>query len=196
MKLANLASEIWKNSTVMEITPTEIWDEDFFLKQWFDNNEHNDKYTKTSPGWYWIGCEIDFQDLKDISPTVEKELQKSACKISDLARRNFQTFSTKNLCKKNKNASLIIYNGHQSNIINRVRQHFMLNNNRTGAIGLRYYPLSGRKWTIIFFGKRNIKQLRDEDQPEVERLIREKSGRVAIESAWRAYYGWPILCKE
>ncbi len=72
----------------------------------------------------------------------------------------------------------------------------MLNNNRTGAIGLRYYPLSERKWTVSYFAKNNIQKLYKEDRSDVERLIYKKSGRVAIENAWRASYGWPILCKE
>ena len=72
----------------------------------------------------------------------------------------------------------------------------MLNNNRTGAIGLRHYPMSKRKWTVAYFAKNNIQRINKEDRSDVERLINNKSCRVAIENAWRASYGWPILCKE
>ncbi len=196
MRLLNLSKEIWENCTTIELDPRETWDLDFFLKPWFYSSKHEEKYTSTSPGWYWIGCDLDIQELGNIFPTVEGDLPKSACIINELAKKNLQTFSSNSLCKKNEKDCLIIYNGHQSNVIQRIRQHFMLNNNRTGAIGLRHYPMSKRKWTVSYFAKNNIQRINKEDRPDVERLINNKSGRVAIENAWRASYGWPILCKE
>jgi hypothetical protein len=196
MRLFNLSKEIWKNSTTVKINPQEAWDMDFFLKPWFYNNGYEEKYTPTSPGWYWIGCDIDIQELESIYPTIKGKLPKSACIINELAKQNLQTFGSNSLCKKNENDCLIIYNGHQSNVIQRIRQHFMLNNDKTGAIGLRHYPMSKIRWTVSYFAKNHIQRLKQEDRSDVKRLINNKSGRVAIENAWRAAYGWPILCKE
>ncbi len=83
-------------------------DLDFFLKPWFYSNEHNEKYITTSPGWYWIGCNIDIQELETIYPTVEGKLPKSACIINELAKKNLETFSSNILCKKNEKDCLIL----------------------------------------------------------------------------------------
>ncbi len=193
--LISLSDEIFKNAEKVKVKPTEMWDDDFFKKQWFDGTANGDKYFSTSPGWYWIGCDVSFQELQKMEVLREKNLPKGACKIKELAIANYNTFGEEYLCKLDESESRIIYNGHQGNVISRIRQHFTLNNENTGALGLKYYPMFEKKWVIRYFGKPHIERLPMRIQEDVENIISTQSGRIAIENAWRAKHGWPILCK-
>lgn len=189
-----LAETIYDNSEELVLKPLETWNKEILRKEWFRNNGHEDKYITQSPGWYWIACDINFEELKQVyCPT--QYLRGKACRIGELSKKNYKTFGKEYLCKTEDDDRQIIYNGHQQNVIIRLRQHFFLNNDRTGALGLNCYPLSHKSWKVRFFGRPHIKRLSSGIQSEVRDLIEEQSGRLAIENAWRAKYGWPILCK-
>ena len=191
--LIKLSEEIFKNAEIIEVDPVESWEDDFFKEQWFHDTQNGDKYFKKSPGWYWISSNATFEELKALE--CPEDLPAKACDIGALAIKNYKIFGEDYLCKKNDKNARIIYNGHQSNVIYRIREHFMLKNQKTGAIGLRYYPFYKNRWQIRFFGVKQITKLSSAFRPEVRRMIEKKSGRIAIENAWRAEYGWPILCK-
>tara|TARA_R100000935_G_scaffold58869_1_gene98826 strand:+ start:9428 stop:10036 length:609 start_codon:yes stop_codon:yes gene_type:complete len=193
--LIELSTEIFKNAVTVKVDPEESWNEDFFKKQWFKDTNNNKRYITQSPGWYWIGCDIGFEELQEMQLLKEKELPKSACEISELSLKNYRTFGEDYLCKLDVNGTRIIYNGHQGSVITRIRQHFTLNNENTGALGLKYYPLSQKKWVIRYFGNSHIDRLPSHIQSDVKSIISTQSGRIAIENAWRAKHGWPILCK-
>lgn len=196
MNLITLAEAVWENRTTVEVEPQDLWNDDFFRKKWFADSKNDSKYVSKSPGWYWIGCNIEYEELKTLFPIEAEVLPKNACSIKTLTEENFSIFGIQNLCSTNEHQSLIIYNGHQAGTIGRIREHFMLNNENTGALGLKYYPLSNKKWTLSYFTEKHIDKLAPDLQEQVKNLVRKKSGRVAIENSWRARYGWPVLCKE
>ena len=196
MNLITLVENIWDNRTTIDVEPKELWHDDFFKKKWFTDSENDSKYVSKSPGWYWIGCNIEYEELKTLIPTDPKKLPRNACSIKTLTEENLSIFGSQNLCSLNEQNCLIIYNGHQAGTIGRIREHFMLNNENTGALGLKYYPLSNRKWTLSYFTEKHIDKLDANLQQQVKNLVKKKSGRVAIESTWRARFGWPVLCKE
>lgn len=87
--------------------------------------------------------------------------------------------------------------------MNLVRQHFVLSeeNNKTGALGLRHYEyFSKNKWVLRYFTSNEIEEIKSVLTPKESELIKNlldsKTGRNALESAWRAKFGWPILCKQ
>lgn len=87
--------------------------------------------------------------------------------------------------------------------MNRVRQHFVLSeeNDKTGALGIRHYTdFSKNKWILRYFTTNEIEELSSALTPKESELIKSlldsKTGRNALESAWRAQFGWPILCKQ
>ena len=192
--LIKLSEAIFENSEELLLQPSKDWSNDILKKEWFSDNGFENKYISRSPGWYWIACDISFEELKNLICTSE-DLPGGACKIGEVSTKNYKTFGEEYLCKLDDSNRRIIYNGHQSNVVIRAREHFTLNNDKTGALGLKYYPLSKKNWKIRFFGKPHINRLQNEIQEEVRSMIAEKSGRIAIENAWRAKYGWPILCK-
>lgn len=191
--LINLSKAIYENAEEIYLDPSDTWDEDMFLKDWFMGSDNKDKYITQSPGWYWIGCDISFSELMDLN--CPQGLPTKACELGKLSKENYKTFGEDYLCKVDDKSYNIIYNGHENRIIPRLRIHFTLKNNHTGALGLRHYDLSRKNWKIRFFGKPHIDRLKDNIQEEVYSMIEEKPGRIAIENAWRAKYGWPILCK-
>lgn len=193
MNLIKIAEEIWSHRIVLETIPSEKWNNNFLKKKWFD--DYPGIYVSKSPGWYWIGCKVEHEELLHLNLIKKGALAKGACEIPSVAKDNIKTFGS-NLCRKDEEGCQIIYNGHQGSVLSRLRQHFVLKNQNTGAIGLNYYPLSNREWTISFFTEKHIDGLSLEIQGKVSNLIKSKSGRVAIENAWRAKFGWPILCKE
>ena len=99
------------------------------------------------------------------------------------------------LCVHNR-GSTVIYNGHQGNVVGRIRTHFSLNNNRTGALGIKHYSLSCNNWKAKIFTSQLISNLSQSEQELVRILIDNKTGRIAIENAWRTNSGWPVLCKQ
>jgi len=193
--LIHLSENIYECSEKIDVQPSELWNDDFFKKDWFKQTNNNNKYITQSPGWYWIGCNVSFEELQKTEVSFNETLPKSGCKIKALSKANYKTFGEQYLCKLDDFESRIIYNGHQGNILTRIRQHFTLNNENTGALGLKYYPMSGKNWTIRYFGKPHIKRLPKGLQSDVGSIISKQSGRIAIENAWRAKNGWPILCK-
>lgn len=52
-----------------------------------------------------------------------------------------EKISKENLCE-NRHKGMVIYNEHEKNMFARIRSHFLLNNNETGAIGLAKYEIS------------------------------------------------------
>jgi hypothetical protein len=103
-----------------------------------------------------------------------------------------------NICTISDQGFTIVYNGHQNSVISRLRQHFQLHNAKTGALGLNHYPLSNHEWQIRYFSESMINQEIEDSEvrKQIKKLVESKTGRVAIENAWRMVCGWPVLCKE
>lgn len=191
--LLKLSSEIWANSIEIEFGSTEIWVDNSLTKKWFEDNLYSTFWPGQSPGWYWLSVDLTYSELHSL--TRPSTLPNSGCDFGLLTHQNTDTFGSHLLCKHSENR-VVIYNGHEGNVASRIRTHFNLNNNSTGALGIRHYPLSNKIWKVNFFSRFQIAKLPTASRDLVEKLINDKSGRTAIENAWRMKNGWPVLCKE
>lgn len=70
---------------------------------------------------------------------VEKppSLPEKACNIGLLSHANKEVFGVSLLCA-NESGIMVVYNGHEANVTSRIRTHFALNNNSTGALGIKH----------------------------------------------------------
>jgi len=193
MNISEISNLIWENSVEIPFGVTVAWDLDTFKKGWFTSNDLLSLYESRSPGWYWFSCNIPYQQLHDTQrPTA---LPQTGCDFGLTSHENIETFGERNLCV-NDGDNAVIYNGHEGNVMSRLRTHFSLNNGRTGALGIKHYHLSNQNWKANIFTASLIQMLPQEIQARVQRLINNKTGRCAVESAWRTNNGWPILCKQ
>lgn len=195
MELQEVAEYVWRNSHAIEFGSSGRWIEDIFLHPWF-KEFHPDEWIKGSdrPGWYWFSI-IDAVDLTDLDRPVK--LPEKACDFGDLSSENYSLFE--NELSHLKRDNNVIYNGHEANVIGRIRSHFAVNNNKTGALGISHYDsLSNCHWVVNVFVKQHLEledDLSPEDKAQIKKLCESKTGRVSIEQMWRSMYGWPALCK-
>jgi hypothetical protein len=193
MNITDITDSIWKNSEEIAFGNVNTWNGDTFKKKWFSESNIANKWDSVSPGWYWFICNISYEELQDmIRP---RSLPSSGCDFGLVSHKNIDTFGVDKLCTF-CHGEAVIYNGHEGNVMSRIRTHFILNNNRTGALGIKHYPLSSREWKVKIFTQKLINNLPADIQEQVRRLLNNKTGRCSIESAWRVKNGWPILCKE
>lgn len=195
MTLTDVAKYVWDNSKIIEFGGTPNWDIDTFTSKWIDKNTNGDiKRLNKASGFYWFSItNMDETDFKKI--LTPNNFPKNGIRFSERANEVTRIF-THNIYKQNEN-ELVFYNGHESSVFNRIRSHFSLNNDKTGALGIGKYKLSQYKFKVkIFHCYFDMDDLSKEDSEYIKGLIKEKSGREAIESAWRVLYGWPILCKR
>ena len=196
MKLSEIAEFVWNNRQTIDFGSTETWSDNTFLHPWF--KEHYPKQWRTGsdrPGWYWFSLNDDFDTLKNtVTPAT---LPTKACDFGEQSSNNIELFNNELTHKKSKLA--IVYNGHESDVLSRIRSHFFLNNNSTGALGINSYPeFSSKQWSVNIFLRQHLEGLNHIDQRTkdiITKYCNSKTGRVAIEQAWRSKYGWPILCK-
>lgn len=193
MEIVKLIDIIWENATSVEFGEVDAWDDDTFLSGWFDDFIGSDVgITKpNSPGLYWFETN---SNLGVLNRPVS--LPDNGCDFLETNNLTNDLFGAALLTQKNGDLR-IVYNGHEKNVMSRVRSHFNLSNNRTGALGLRHYPVSGKYWRLFYFTMNdvpflNVSQL---ERDRINLLLSDKPGRNALESAWRAKYGWPELCK-
>jgi len=193
MNISNITVSIWNNCEEISFGETDSWNENTFRKKWFIENNIAGKWDSGSPGWYWFISSISYADLAKL--TKPSTLPSSGCDFGSTSGENINTFNEDNLSTLN-NGNIVVYNGHEGNVMSRIRTHFNLNNNRTGALGIKHYPLSKYEWKVKFFTQNLIVKLPEGIQEATRRLLNNKTGRCSVESAWRAANGWPILCKE
>lgn len=193
MNIAAIANHVWLQSHTVAFGKTNSWPDDLFTKSWADATEPKLLWRTYQAGWYWLLVDLTLAELKMIErPTT---LPPKGCDIGALSRSNDETFGADLLCKPGENGSLVVYNGHESKISDRVRAHFALNSDSTGAIGLKHFSLHKHSWEVRVFAAPCLGSLPIEVQPRVQLLMSSKSGRCAVETAWRAVYEWPVLCK-
>lgn len=195
MSLVDVAKYVWENSKTIEFGDTKNWEEDTFTSKWIKSKTNGNitRQDKAS-GFYWFSIngmsENDF-----IKITTPNDFPKNGIKFTETANKVMLIFKH-NICKQKDN-ELIFYNGQETNVFNRIRSHFSLNNDKTGALGIGKYNLSVYKFKVrIFHCHFAMSDLLEEDRDYIKELLKTKVGREAIESTWRAIYGWPILCKR
>ena len=193
-RLTEISKSIWDSSVEISFGKTTKWEDNTFLKKWVSSQEGLSYKSLAAPGWYWLSCDLTYAELRKLrKPT---KLPKKGCDFGKVSRNNFETFGVDYLCRKD-GQNLVVYNGHEGDkVLSRVRAHFSLQNQNTGALGIIHYNLSIHNWKVRIFTEGNIHSLPDGIQSRVRNLINTRTGRRSIESAWRIYYGWPVLSKE
>jgi len=189
MNFLEIADYIWKNSAEISFGNTNSWNPDLFTV----NGNH--ERIPSRPGWYWFLIQKSYQDLAMIPRP--RRLPSNGCNISSMTQYNQLLFSMDLLVAPDNEKFLVIYNGHEKKVSNRIRSHYSLNNNLTGALGIIHYPLSTAQWKVKYFTEENFSgNINGADKDQILGLMNSATGRCSIESAWRAKYGWPVLCKQ
>ncbi len=199
--LSDVAQWVWEHrKSVVFGEHTGDWPGDLFGARWFDRCQcQSPLRTRERSGWYWFELEGNIEGIIETDGVPTAWLPAAACKFGPVAEENVKRFGDL-LCHRQTGFN-VVYNGHEKDVAARVRSHFAVRNDSTGALGLSYYPrLAGRRWTLSFLhtGLLAAADILD-NSAEIVRIVKglaaSKSGRVAVESAWRAVYGWPLLCK-
>ena len=187
MNLSETAKVIYNNAKEILITK-DIHNNEIFTQNWLKNTTNNN--LKNLAGWYWIKTDLELNLLTKLEPQNQREKGS----VFNITTQNNQNIFDKDLINKT-----YFYNGHAKNIVSRLRNHFYLQNDKTGALGINAYPiLKNHTITVGFFTIDMIEaiEVSEVDKLTIEKLIKENIGRTAIENAWRAENGFPILCKH
>lgn len=194
MKIIELIDIIWDSTTIIEFGDINNWDENTFKSGWFDDflNPELGITKPNRPGLYWFETNTNLSILER-----PLSLPVNGCHFLETSELINSIFGTP-LLTLGKDGSRIIYNGHEKNVMSRVRSHFSLANDMTGALGLSHYPVSNNNWRLIYFTSNDVPFL---NAPRATRdrialLLSDKPGRNALESAWRVKYGWPPLSRQ
>ena len=156
MDLQEVAEYVWKNSITIEFGESEEWDSTTFTKPWFESENIN--RLDNVAGLYWFSIEgISIEEIKGLSKP--QDLPKNGANFSEIAKETERIFG-KNIKEDKCENELIIYNGQADKVINRIRSHFALDNDGTGALALSKYKLSNYKFRVRIF---NIKLLDDDE---------------------------------
>lgn len=193
MPIDQIATYVWTNSQKIEFGDADAWNENLFTARWSKGRDFEQSWKESKAGWYWFLVAMSYDELKKVAKP--QTLPERGCDIGLLSHDNRKVFDDTLLCTPESGVT-VIYNGHESNVTRRIRAHFALNNKKTGALGLRHYPLSHRRWIVRYFSTPFFSNISRPDRSRIELLMNSYSGRCAVESAWRVKYGWPILCKE
>lgn len=190
MTFTEIADRLFSSSNQISFGSNENWRNDVFTALWFTNLNQP---KPNAPGLYWFLTDSDITRIERPISLPDK-----GCDFDITTRNNLQTFPTYLLSGLNENGLSVVYNGHENNVMSRVRQHFSLSNNNTGAIGINHYNLSNKNWILKYFTTKDISVLGLDNsaQDVISNLLNSKTGRTALENAWRIKNGWPILCKE
>lgn len=190
MTFIEIADRLFSSSNRVSFGSNENWRNDVFTSLWFTNLKQP---KPNAPGLYWF---LTDSDITKIERPIS--LPDRGCDFDITTRNNLHTFPITLLSGNNSNGLKVVYNGHENNVMSRVRQHFSLSNNNTGAIGINHYNLSYKNWILKYFTINDIGNLEIDKfaQNVIRNLLNSKTGRTALENAWRVKNGWPLLCKE
>jgi hypothetical protein len=196
MNLIDIADFCWDKRVIIPFGNTPQWVSDTFQAKWFRRINANEWVTgKDRPGWYWFELDYSLPNLMVLQKPLN--LTKNACDFGQVSTHNNRLFDT-DTCHT-KTQLNVIYNGHNANVLSRIRDHFAVDDDSKGALGINKYPLSNEKWTVSFFLVQHLDQTTDltaQEKQKIESICRDETGRIAIEQIWRSKYGWPVLCKS
>ena len=193
MNFENITNFIWENSKQLNFGKNKSWDDKTFLKEWIDNIDtsiwHNEE------GLYWFQVNKSVEQIKSI--VTPQSFPEKGVRFADIASTNEELLESY-LCH-NKSKIPVIYNGEAKSVFSRIRDHFSLNNNTTSALAISQYSLSNDSWKVSVYHigmLRENQYLSDTDKIRIEKLLKSKTGRLALENSWRTIFGWPILCEK
>ncbi|EGR0395110.1 hypothetical protein FHO69_22750 [Vibrio vulnificus] len=191
MNIIEVTHLIWTHKAELKFGSLSIWDENTFKKEWVD--EQVPGLWCNKEGLYWFSANLEPTLLLGLERP--NSLPTTGCDFGYQANKNASLLKG-NLCSDN--GLPIIYNGHRSQVMSRLRSHFMISDG-TGALGITEYDLSQYSWSAFVFHIDmidSISELDDIQKSYIRSLMRDETGRAAIESAWRTLYGWPVMCKK
>lgn len=194
MNITEIAEYVWENSKTIDFGSKDDWPQDLFTKKWAKGQSFENIWNRSGAGWYWFLVDMTYEEMHEV--VKPSSLPRNGCNIGLITHSNREIFKDTLLCSVKESNMLVVYNGHENKITNRIRAHFALNNDKTGALGIKHYPRSNRRWQVKLFSAPCFTSIEVEDRRQIEFLMNSSTGRRAVESAWRVTYGWPILCKE
>lgn len=135
-------------------------------------------------GWYLIKTNAPIAILKSVGEP--KPEYKAHINIPSTIKETSILQETGIAITQSANEEYIIYNGEANNLKVRAREH-LRGHHKTYCLGLSNYDTLYRyKWTFCYVTESEIKSDISDD----------KLFRLAVEQAWRAKNGWPILCRK
>lgn len=197
MTLQDIAQICWDNRASISFGNVTSWPDNVFQKAWFKIYAPELWVVGgDAPGWYWFETNVPVADLQVLAKP--QNLPNFACDFGSVSTSNVALFDME-ICQKKSNIC-VVYNGEQKKVFDRIRSHFSLSNNSTGALGLKHYTvLSINHWAVSLFERNMIEKklrfLSANDRTLISNFCDSGTGRKAIEGAWRSLYGWPVLCK-
>lgn len=194
MNITEITEYVWENSQNIDFGSKDDWPQDLFTKKWAKGQPFEDVWTRSEAGWYWFLLDMTYDEMHEVAKP--SSLPQSGCDVGVMTHNNKDVFKDILLCAADYSGFRVVYNGHEKNVTARIRSHFALNNDRTGALGIKHYPLSKRRWQVKLFSSPCFGDISPTDKSQIELLMNTPTGRCAVECAWRAKYGWPVLCKE
>jgi hypothetical protein len=133
----------------------------------------------SKPGWYFIETDTPPEVLEDVGPPVGQRHYNIPEKV-----KASLTLSEFGACiEPTDNPFYVVYSGEVKNLKARAREH-MSGHHKTGCLALKKYSqLKKYSWKFHFALC-----------PDIDDVHENKILRTYGEQAWRAKYGWPILC--
>ncbi|MBP7808648.1 MAG: hypothetical protein KA163_05110 [Bacteroidia bacterium] len=187
MKLLELVDLAYQNANEVEFGNSPAWDTETFTSNWFSTRN---SIQPSAPGLYWFISDAVLNNL--VRPAG---LPLKGCDFTHTSNLLMTHFGEDLITRMDNSNLKVVYNGHEKNVMGRVRSHFALNNPLTGALGLNYYSLSQYNWRLLYFTTRDLERIPEGSRQGLTNLLNFRTGRIALENAWRIKHGWPPLCK-
>ena len=150
-------------------------------------NFEDDSWRKSIPseaGWYLIKTNTPIVKLEGVGPP--KPENKAHINIPQTISNTSMLRDSGVAIMQSDNSDYVVYNGETKNLKARAREH-VRGHSKTYCLGLSdYETLRCYKWTLSYVAVSDYKAV-----PNDNKLL-----RLAVEQAWRAKHGWPVLCKK
>lgn len=144
------------------------------------NTEEWTNTIPSRPGLYWIKTNTPIQVLENVGAPSSRAHVNIPVTIGTTLRLAGLAIMP------SEDRSYVIYNGEATNLKARAREH-VEGHSATFCLGLlEYDSLQEYDWTFSYI---TLAELGLADSTS-------KQLRIIVEQAWRAEYGWPILCKK
>ena len=149
------------------------------------DDEKWQKDVPSKPGWYLIKTNASIDKLmkcqKSIEYVAHTNIPETVMETSELQKAGIAIMQS-------GNENYVVYNGEADNLKARAREH-VHGHRKTYCLGLSKYKnvLQHTNWFFYYVTMSNCRTI----QNGKDKLL-----RLAVEQAWRAKHGWPILCRK
>lgn len=154
-----------------------------YLKIDFENRSCTKSIPSNKSGWYLIKTDMPVSDLAHVGPprgTHHIDIPETIRTAQVLRSSGIVITQT------TKGQDYVVYNGEAKDLRARAREH-ICGHSKTFCLGLSDYKiLHNYNWTFCYVAVSDCETIQEESK-----LI-----RLAVEQAWRAVHGWPILCRR